>query len=67
MIMTDKAYIQLGKGKGPFVTISAPIKHEGADKYKILFEGRWRKIHIQTNRLYVVYMGEKLTVNYEGI
>lgn len=43
------------------------VRHEGADNYSALYAGRWRKVYIQVNRLYIVYWGEKITIEIEGV
>lgn len=64
----DVAYLQHGKGTtGPFRTESVPLRHECLDSWSVRFEGRWRKVHIQINRLYVVYRGERITVQIFGV
>ena len=60
-------YLQHGTGNGPFLTESVKVKHEYADRYLAWYEGKWRRIHIQLNRLYIVYMGDKITIQYDGI
>lgn len=63
----DKAYLQFGKERGPFYTVSAPLRHMGADRYLALFESKWRKVHVQVNRTYIVYQGEKVTIDMQGM
>lgn len=53
--------------KDSFYTQSVPVAHEGADKYLALYEGRWRRVHIQVHRTYIVYMGEKIKIVIEGV
>lgn len=38
------------------------VKHLFADNYLAYYEGKWRKIHIQVKRLYINYLGKKLTI-----
>lgn len=52
---------------GPFCTERVAIRHHGADRYEARFEGRWRKVHIQVGRLYIVYQGERITILIEGV
>lgn len=60
-------YLQHGQAPGPFRTEGVPLKHEGADRYSALYEGRWRRVHIQVKRTYIVYRGERITIEVEGV
>ncbi len=64
---TDHGYLQFGTGKGPFLTVRIPVKHEYADRYLALYEGKWRRIHIQVRRLYIVCDGERITIEVKGL
>ena len=61
------AYLRHGRGAGPFGMESVPVKHLGADRYQVMFEGRWRKVHVQVHRLYIVYQGETIDVQIDGV
>ena len=64
----EYGYLQHGTGtKGPFRTERVTVKHEFADRYLVLFEGKWRRVHIQVNRLFIVYLGEKIVIQIEGV
>lgn len=66
----EHAYIQFVLQGGPMITLSAPAKQDvwpNADKWLVLYESKWRRVHVQVNRLYIVYLGEKLTVQIEGV
>lgn len=65
--MNDYGYLQHGSGNGPFRTEQVTIKNEYGDRWLAYFEGKWRRVHIQLNRLYIVYMGEKITIQIEGV
>jgi hypothetical protein len=65
--MTETGYLQHGNGKGPFRTESVPVKHEYADRWLARFEGKWRRVHITVKRLYIVYTGEKITIQIDGL
>lgn len=67
MTNIDHGYLQHGTGNGPFRTEKVRIKHEYADKWLAWFEGRWRMVHIQVNRTFIVYRGEKITIQIEGV
>lgn len=64
----DRGYLQHGHGTaGPFRTESVRIRCEYADRWQALFEGRWRRVHIQVKRLFILYRGEKITIEIEGL
>lgn len=67
----DIGYLQHGQGsKGPFRTESVYIKQDvwpNADKWLAFYEGKWRRVHVQVNRLYIVYVGERITIQIEGV
>ena len=64
----DIGYLQHGAGtSGPFSTESVHVKHEFADRWLARFEGKWRRVHIQVNRTFIVYKGEKITILIEGV
>lgn len=65
--LQDIGYLQFGSAPGPFYTVSVHLKHKGADNWFALFESRWRKVHIQVRRTYIVYLGERITINIEGV
>jgi hypothetical protein len=66
--MSDYGYLQHGKGTaGPFRTERVSVKHTAPDIWHARFEGRWRKVHAQVNRLYVVYRGERITIQIQGV
>ncbi len=61
-------YLQHGQGtEGPFRTEQVSIRHEHSDHYLARYEGKWRHVHIQVNRTYIVYMGERITIQIEGV
>ncbi len=63
-------YLQHGQGYGPFRnslrTERVNVMHEFGDRYQVWFEGRWRRVHIQVKRTYIVYRGAKITLQIEG-
>lgn len=68
--MSTRGYLQHGSGKGPFRTESVAVKpdewpHVGM--WLALFEGRWRRVHVQVGRTYIVYRGEKITIQIDGV
>lgn len=66
--MNDIGYLHHSCGpQGPFRTEAVKIKHEYADRWLARFEGRWRRVHIQLKRTYIVYQGSKITIQIEGV
>lgn len=64
----DVGYLQLGQGiRGPFQTYKVTVKNTRLDNWFAYFESRWRRVHIQVNRLYILYKGEKITILIEGV
>jgi hypothetical protein len=64
----DYGYLHHGEGtNGPFRTERVVIRHEYADRYLAHFEGKWRRVHIQEDRTYIMYQGEKITIQIEGV
>lgn len=64
----DYGYLQHGQGTGgPFRTERVTVRNLYADKWEARFEGRWRMVHIQFRRLYIVYRGERITIQIEGV
>lgn len=65
--MNDIGYLQHGTGEGPFRTESIPVRHKFADNWEALYDCRWRKVHIQVKRTFIVYKGERITINIEDV
>ncbi|GAB6648394.1 hypothetical protein bcgnr5407_58580 [Bacillus cereus] len=64
----DYGYLQHGAGTaGPFRTESVPVRCEFGDRWSARFEGKWRRVHIQLNRTFIVYQGERITIQIEGV
>jgi hypothetical protein len=68
---TDYGYLQHGKGtNGPFRTEQVAITERGrpyTGQWLARFEGRWRVVYVQVNRLYIVYRGQKIDIQIEGV
>jgi hypothetical protein len=63
----DFGYLQHGAGTdGPFRTERVHVKHEHSGQWLAHFEGLWRRVHIQVNRTYIVYRGERITIQIDG-
>lgn len=66
--MSDIGYLHHGEGtNGPFRTESVRVKNECLDRWLAWFEGRWRRVHIQVRRTYIVYQGQKITIQIDGV
>lgn len=52
---------------GPFLTERVTIRHLFADNWQAYYDGRWRKVHIQVGRTYIVDRGNKITIKIEGV
>ncbi len=64
----DIGYLNHSAGtSGPFLTERVRVRNEYADRWQAFFEGRWRRVHIQVNRTFIVYQGEKVTILIEGV
>ncbi len=64
----DRGYLQHGHGTaGPFRTESVPIRNEWGDRWQARFEGRWRRVHIRISGLFIVYRGERIRIEIEGV
>lgn len=61
-------YLQHGSAENPPMrTESVTVKHEYAGRWLAFYEGKWRRVHIQVKRCYIVYMGKKITIKIEGV
>lgn len=66
--MTDYGYLQHGRGtQGPFRTERVTIKHEPPDKWAARFEGRWRRVRMNLHGLWIIYQGQRITIQIEGV
>lgn len=65
--MEDYGYLQHGHNQGPFMTEKVHIRNEYGDFWLAYFEGRWRRVNIQLKRLFIVYNGQKITIQIEGV
>jgi len=65
---TDYGYIHHGEGtNGPFMTQRVAAKMQHPFNWYVQYEGRWRKVHVKLNKVFIIYKGEKLTVQIEGV
>lgn len=65
--MKDIGYLQHGQAPGPCRTESVRIRHSHADAWQAWYEGRWRLVHVQVKRLFIVYRGQRITIKIEGV
>jgi hypothetical protein len=65
--MKDFGYLQHGKAGEPMLTEKVAIRSVPVGEWQAHFEGRWRKVHMQGNRLYIIYQGNKITIQIEGV
>lgn len=65
--MTFKGYLQHGTAPGPLRTEAVPVRNEFGSKWAAQYEGKWRRVHIQVNRTYIVYQGERITIQIDGV
>lgn len=64
----DYGYLQHGEGtNGPFRTERVTIKNEYGDRWLAWFEGKWRRVHLQVKRTFIVFQGEKITIQIWGV
>lgn len=63
----DYGYLQHSTAGKPMRTERVHIKNEYADRWLAFYEGKWRRVHIQVNRLYIVYAGERITIQIDGV
>ncbi len=71
MQATDYGYLQHGQStQGPFRTERVPVKPDGwphTGLWLARFDGKWRRVHVQVNRTYIIYRGEKITIQIQGV
>ena len=63
----ETGYLQHGQAGQPMRTESVCVRHTMPDIYHAHYEGRWRKVHVQINRLSIVYMGKRIPIVIEGV
>ena len=66
--MTDTGYLQhRASDVGPYRTEAVNVHHQYADRYLAYFEGRWRRVHILVSRTFIIYQGERITIQIDGV
>lgn len=64
----ETGFLQHGRGTdGPFRTERVRVRHQFLDRYEARYEGRWRRVHIQVNRTYIVHRGERIDILIEEV
>ena len=63
----EYGYLQHGSGNGPFRTERVRVKHEMPDIWSAWFEGRWYKVHANLSKTWIVYRGERITIQIAGV
>jgi len=59
----ETAYLQ----HSPFRAESVFAKNEYGDRWLALYEGRWRRVHIQVKRTFIVYRGTQIEIDMKGL
>lgn len=65
--MESIGYLQYGQAPGLFRTERVRIRHSYADVWHAWYEGRYRLVHIQVKRTFIVYRGQRITIKIEGV
>lgn len=55
---------------GPFRTEAVTVKPDDwphVGQWLAWYEGKWRRVHQRVKLLYIVHMGEKITIQIEGV
>lgn len=63
----DYGYLQHGKAGEAMRTERVHVKNEFADRWLAFFEGKWRRVHIQVRRCFIVFQGERITIQIDGV
>ncbi len=66
----DIGFLQHGTAPGPCRTewvIVKPAEWPRVGEWLAHYEGRWRLVHTQVKRLYIVCHGKRITIQIEGV
>ncbi len=66
----DTGYLQHGSIPGPFHTEKVLIRERGwphAGQWQAYFKHKWRVVHVNQSRLWIVYQGVKINIKIEGV
>ncbi len=65
--MSDTGLLQVPRSWGGTSIILVPVVNEYADRWLARYDGKWRRVHIQVRRLYIVHRGKRITIGIEGV
>lgn len=63
-------YLQHGVEGNPMLTEVVIVKQDvwpNAGKWLAYYEKKWRRVHVQVKRTFIVYNGEKITIKIDGV
>lgn len=60
-------YLQHGTAPEPCRTEAVRVRHEYGDRYQAWFGGRWRRVFISVRRTFIMWRGESITIQIEGV
>lgn len=63
----ETGYLQHGQAGQAMRTESVCVRHTMPDLYHAHFEGRWRKVHVQVNNLFIMYLGKRIPIVIDGV
>lgn len=66
----DIGYLQHGAAPGPMRTERVTVKEAGwprVGQWLAHFEGRWRLVHVQVKRTFIIHMGQRITIQIDGV
>ena len=63
----DIGYLQHGAGQGPFLTESVKVRHHCPSIWEAYYMHQWRKVYIQMKRTYIVFRGNKVTIQIDNV
>lgn len=65
--LPDYGYLQFSDPDGMTRHKLILVKNEYADRWLAWFEGKWRRVHIQVHRLFIVCNTNRITIRIEGV
>lgn len=69
MAHATEGYLHHGAGtQGPFCTEKVQVKTEdNGNTWKCRFEKRWRSVRFQGNDTFIIFQGERIQIQIEGV
>ncbi len=68
MTTKEVGYLHFGQGTiGPYQTIEVPIRGYPPGQWEVRFEGRWRRVHCNISKTWVIYLGQRVPVQIWGV